>query len=217
VQPKLRICVSDDEQDMRDFFAAALEHLGHEVVGIAKTGREFVKICQATQPDLLIADIRMPEMDGIEAAKLATQSRPAPVILVSGHLDDELRARALDDHVVAYLIKPIGEEHLKTTIPVAMNIFRRYLAILAEAELLKGAIHDRKVLERAKGIVMAHSGLNESDALHRLKKLALDRGQTLLQTAQMVVDAQKALSPPPPSAEQPKTAKRPRRRRPKDK
>jgi len=194
---KLKICLGDDEPDIRQFLVESLRALGHNVVGIASTGRELIELCRAKEPDLIIADIKMPEMDGIEAAKLATIDRPAPVVLVSGHWDDELRARALDDHIMAYLIKPIDEHDLKTAIPVAMNAFRRYQALQAEAKLLEGAIQDRKVLERAKGIIMRHAQLSEDEAVHRLKKLALDRGQNVIQTAQMIIDADLALYPRP--------------------
>src|SRR5690348_1622105 len=103
----LRIVVADDEADMRDYFKQTLPELGHEVVGAATNGRELVDRCRELQPDLVVTDIKMPDLDGIDAAGEIYHERPVPVILVSAYYDPELFERAEQDHILAYLVKPI--------------------------------------------------------------------------------------------------------------
>src|SRR5690349_6720199 len=103
----LRIAVADDERDMRQFFQELLPHLGHEVVAVAENGQELVQQCRATDPDLVIADIKMPDVDGIEAAAEVNRQKPVPVILVTAHHDAEVLAGAGVEAVMAYLVKPV--------------------------------------------------------------------------------------------------------------
>ncbi|MGZ3396365.1 MAG: ANTAR domain-containing response regulator, partial [Isosphaeraceae bacterium] len=105
----LRIAVADDELDMRDYLQAILPCFGHLVVAVASTGRELVEKCRQERPDLVITDIKMPDMDGIEAAARLCQLQSIPVILVSAYHDADLIARAMADHVMAYLVKPIKQ------------------------------------------------------------------------------------------------------------
>src|SRR3954469_21159481 len=102
---RLRVAVADDEPDTRQFFQEVLAHLGHEVVAVAQSGRELAERCRAACPDLVITDIKMPDMDGIEAGQQVNRERAVPVILVSAHQDAELLARAGAGHVMAYLVK----------------------------------------------------------------------------------------------------------------
>src|SRR5689334_1241398 len=102
----LRIAIADDEIDMRDYFQKMLPALGHVVVSAATTGSELVEQCRRQRPDLVITDVKMPDMDGIEAANVLYQDHPIPVILVSAYHDEELISRAEADHILAYLVKP---------------------------------------------------------------------------------------------------------------
>src|SRR5437660_6878504 len=99
----LRIAVADDERDMRQFFQEVLTHLGHKVVANAETGRQLIEKCHAAPPDLIITDIRMPDMDGLEAASAVNRERPVPVIAVSAHSERELLDRASAGPVMTYL------------------------------------------------------------------------------------------------------------------
>jgi response regulator NasT len=119
----LRIAVADDEPDMRDYFKKCLERLGHTVVAVAATGRELVEQCRATAPDLVISDIKMPELDGIDAAAQIVEERAVPVILVSAYHDPGLLARAHSGHVLGYLVKPLKQADLKAAIASAMQRF----------------------------------------------------------------------------------------------
>src|SRR5262249_43028276 len=105
----LRIAVADDEPDMRDYFRKILPRLGHQVVSVAETGRELIEQCHQSRPDLVITDIKMPDMDGIDAAIGLYREKPVPVILVSAYHEPELIARAEADHILGYLVKPIKQ------------------------------------------------------------------------------------------------------------
>lgn len=192
----LRIAVADDEPDMQDFFRTFLPRLGHAVVGVARTGAELVQQCQACPPDLVITDIKMPDMDGIEAAARISRDRPVPVILVSAYHDPEFIRRAEAEHILAYLVKPIKQADLEPAIAIAMRRFEQFQALHQEASDLKQALEDRKIIERAKGILMKKAGLDEHDAFRRLQKLASDKNKKLIEIAHTILTADEAFGPP---------------------
>ena len=192
----LKIAVADDERDMRDYFQQILPLLGHEVVAVAQTGRELVDLCATTRPDLVITDIKMPDMDGIDAATQIYRNAAIPVILVSAYHRPQLFERARGDHILAYLVKPIKQADLEPAIGIAMHRFEQFQALRKETSDLKQALEDRKVIERAKGILMKKAGLDENDAFRRLQKLASDKNRKLIEIAQMILTAEEALEPP---------------------
>lgn len=188
----LRILVADDELDMRDYFQKILPLLGHEVVGAARDGRELIELCNRTSPDLIITDIKMPDMDGIDAAIQIYRTHPVPVILVSAYHDAEFIRRAESDHILAYLVKPIKQADLEPAITIAMRRFEQFQALRKEASDLKQALEDRKVIEKAKGLLMKKANLDESEAFRRLQRLASDKNRKLIEIAQMLLTAEEA-------------------------
>lgn len=138
---RLRIAVADDELDMRDYFSRILPRLGHDVVCVAENGRQLVDFCRSSHPDLVITDIRMPEMDGIEASLEINLLHPTPVILVSAFHDERSIQRAEDDHVEAYLVKPIKQADLKTAIALSLRHFEQRRALRRDLTQLP---HDEK-------------------------------------------------------------------------
>jgi response regulator NasT len=192
---RLRIAVADDEADMRDFFERMLPLCGHDVVAIAETGAELVEHCRTLKPDLVITDIKMPDMDGIAASTLIAQEQVIPVILVSAYHDAELVNRAAADHVLAYLVKPIGQADLAPAIAVARRRFQELQSLRKETSDLKQALADRKVIEQAKGILMKVTGVEEKDAFRRLQELAADKNQKLVEAANAVVKMEKVFQP----------------------
>lgn len=141
--PKLRIAVADDEPDMQEYFAKMLPRLGHEVTSVAANGRELVEHCLHFQPDMVITDIKMPELDGIEAAVRIHRQLPIPVILVSAYHDTQLIERAEADHVMAYLVKPIKRADLEPAITLALRRFEQYREAREEVAELRQTLHDR--------------------------------------------------------------------------
>jgi response regulator NasT len=194
----LRIAVADDEQDMRDYFQTILPLLGHEVVAASSNGRALVESCRALKPDLVITDIKMPDMDGIDAAIQIYRDGPVPVILVSAYHDPEFIRRAEADHILAYLVKPIKQADLEPAIALATRRFEQFQALRKEAADLKQALEDRKVIERAKGVLMRKANLGENDAFRRLQKLASEKNQKLVAIAHMILTAEEAFGPPGP-------------------
>jgi response regulator NasT len=196
MNPSLRIAVADDELDMRQYFLKLLTRLGHQVVAVAENGRELVDRCRTAEPDLVITDIKMPDMDGIDAAGLIYQFRPVPVILVSAYYDPELIERAEADHILGYLVKPIKQADLQPTIALAMRRFEQFEALRHEAADLRQALEDRKVIERAKGVLMKRAQLDEQDAFRRLQKLASEQSRKLIDVARMILVVEGAIEPP---------------------
>ena len=192
----LRIAVADDEPDMRDYFAKILPRLGHQVVAQARDGRELVEQCRAERPDLVITDIKMPEMDGIDAAIAIYKDTPLPVILVSAFHDAELIERAEADHIMGYLVKPIKQADLGPVIALAMRRFEQFQELRKEAADLRQALEDRKLIERAKGLLMKKAGLDEASAFRRLQKLASDKNLKLVEVARILLTAEEAYTAP---------------------
>ena len=120
---RIRIAVADDEIDMRDFYEQVLTRLGYQVVAVAKDGRDLVDQCRVTSPDLIITDLRMPVMDGLQAIHFVAEERAVPAIVVSAYHNDEYLERARDEHVQAYLVKPIKSADLEPAIVLAMKRF----------------------------------------------------------------------------------------------
>jgi response regulator NasT len=190
----LRIVVADDHADTRESYHLLLPALGHAVVGEAATGKELVERCCALRPDLVISDIKMPDMDGIEAAARIYRECPAAVILVTGHRDPELVERALASHALAYLVKPVRPEELAPAIALAVHRFAEFEAVRKEAEALRQSLEERKVIERAKGVIMRRLGVDEQDAYRRLKRCATDRNRKMSDYAREVLRAEEVFA-----------------------
>lgn len=191
--PALNILIADDEQDMRDWFEKILPLLGHKVHAVTN-GRQLVAAAREFRPDLVITDIKMPDMDGIAAAEQLYRDYPIPVILVSAYHEAELIERAEADHVMAYLVKPITKADLEPAIGLAMRRFDQFQQLQREANDLRQALADRKVIERAKGIIMKRASLDEPEAFRRLQKLASEKNKKLIELATMIVTTEEALS-----------------------
>lgn len=189
----LKIVVADDEVDMREYLQKILPVLGHTVLAAARNGAELVAECKKHKPDLVITDIKMPDMDGIEAADQIYRELAIPIILVSAFHDPELIDRAEADHIMAYLVKPIRQANLEPAIALAIRRFAQFEELRKEATDLRQALADRKVIERAKGILMKRAELSEPDAFRRLQKLASDKNRKLIDIATMIVTADEAL------------------------
>jgi response regulator NasT len=192
---ELRIIVADDEADMREFYQSMLPLLGHKVIAVAANGSELMQRCKTQRPDLIITDIRMPEMDGIDAVARICKDEPLPVILVSAYQDDQLLQRAQQEYIMAYLIKPIEQPDLVPAITIAMGRFEQFQMLRKEAADLRQALQDRKMIERAKGIIMKVAGIDEQESFRRLQRMASDKNRRLVEVAEMVLVAEEMVRP----------------------
>jgi AmiR/NasT family two-component response regulator len=190
----LRVAIADDDADIRDTLEKMLVSLGHRLAFAAGTGRELVDRCLSTGADLIMTDIRMPDMDGLDAATLIYQQSPTPIILLSGYCDRELIQRAEENHVSAYLVKPVTQVQLEPAIALATRRYEEFKSLKKEAADLRQALADRKVIERAKGLMMKHMGVEEQEAFRRLQKLASSKNRRMVEVAEMILTAAEALN-----------------------
>jgi response regulator NasT len=188
----LRIAIADDEPRMLQFLELALRESGHDVVVKAENGRVLVEKCNDMHPDLVITDIKMPDMDGLQAISEIRSITAIPVILVSAYDNPEYVDTALRNHVLAYLVKPIKKRDLDPAICLVMQRFREFEALQRQADDLRQALEDRKLVERAKGILMRRTGLSEQEAFRRLQDLASNKNIKMVEIARSIVTAEEA-------------------------
>jgi AmiR/NasT family two-component response regulator len=191
----LRVASADDELDMREFLEEALRNQGLDVVAVVATGRQLIDVCRTEHPDLVITDIRMPDMDGLEAAQAIYDTEPVPIIVVTAHYDPEFVRRAEEQHVLAFLVKPIKEADLGPAIAIVLRRFAELESLRQENQNLTQALQDRKLIERAKGFLMKQGHLDEEAAFKRLQKLARDQRKKMAEVAQMIVTTFEAINP----------------------
>jgi two-component system, response regulator PdtaR len=190
----LRIVLADEDVAVRDRCRQLLPRWGHEVVATAANGRELVRQCFIHRPGLVITDIRMPDMDGIEAIAAVCRREPVPVVVAAA--PDVDGGRLLEvEYILACLTKPINESDLGLAVNLAAQRFEQFQALRQEVAHLRRSLEDRKVIERAKGILMKKKGFNEEVAFLRLQRLARDRNRKLVDMAQMVILAEGTVEP----------------------
>ncbi len=182
---KLKVLIADDESLVRLGLKIMLNELGHEVA-MASDGREALKLAHQKQFDFAIFDIKMPFTDGIEAARALHRYRPTPILLLTAFSDKDLIERAAQLPIQGYLIKPVIEEQLAASIEVALRRFGDGQAAVAKTVELEETIETRKLVERAKGLLMKQ-GLTEEDAYQQLQKSARDQQITLRKAAEKVL------------------------------
>ena len=189
----LDILVAEDESLNALALRSQLEALGHRVVGPAKDGRDAIALARARSIDLAILDIRMPGISGLEAAEQIVQHRPVPVILLTGYSDPEYVAQATLTPIFHSLVKPISIEDLGPAISVACSRFEEWKRFKGEAEALGQKLEDRKLIERAKAVIMEMRGLSESGAYRLLQKESQNRNQPMAEIARTILMAEPLL------------------------
>ncbi len=191
---RVRVLIADDESITRTDLKEMLTNLGYLVVGEAVDARTAVNMAREIRPDAVIMDIRFEgdDFDGIDAARVLMEERIAPVILLSAYGDRELVQRAKEAGVMGYLIKPFREADLPPAIEVAMTNFQHWLQLEKEAKDLKEALETRKLVERAKGILMDRYGLSEAEAFRRIQKMSMDNRKPMKEIAMAIILAHEA-------------------------
>jgi AmiR/NasT family two-component response regulator len=184
---RTRIIIADDESLIRMDLREMLTNLGYLVVGEVPDGRSAVNQARELRPDIIIMDIKMPDMDGIEAAQVLTEERIAPVVLLSAYSQRDLVQRAREAGVVAYLIKPYREEELAPAIEVALARFREFKEMEAQVSDLQLALETRKLVDRAKGILMDKQGLTEAEAFRKIQKMSMDNRKPMKDVAEAII------------------------------
>ncbi len=183
----MRILIAEDETIIRLDLRELLEGAGFEVVAEARDGEEAVALAQSEQPDLALLDVKMPKLDGIDAARRILDQRPIPIVMVTAYGEEELVTRAVEVGVFGYLVKPFRESDLLPAIATARARHEELTAVREEADSLAEALAARKAIERAKGLLMEREGLTEKDAFARLRKASQISGRPLKVVADALI------------------------------
>ena len=184
---RTRVIIADDEALIRMDLREMLTNLGYLVVGEVADGRSAVNQARELRPDVVVMDIKMPDMDGIEAAQILTEERLAPTVLLSAYGQRELVERAREAGVVAYLVKPYREEELAPAIEVALARFREFQTLQKQVDDLQAALETRKLVDRAKGILMDKQGLSEAEAFRKIQKMSMDNRKPMKDVAEAII------------------------------
>ena len=183
----MRILIGEDETIIRLDLKEILERAGFEVCAEARDGEEAVELARVEEPDLAVLDVKMPRLDGIEAARRILAERPIPIVMLTAYGQDELVARAVEAGVFGYLVKPFRETDLLPAIQAAKARHAELEALRAEAESLADALATRKLVERAKGLLMKQEGLSEQDAFTRLQRASQVSGRPMKVVAEALI------------------------------
>lgn len=185
----LRIIIADDESLHSMSLREQLEKMGHRVVGEANDGKAALDLIHDLKPDLAILDIKMPEMDGIDAAKAVMTEQPIPIILLTAYSERNLAERAAEAHVASYLIKPVSDQDLMPAIALATSRFNEFQTLNKEVSDLREALETRKLVERAKGILMRRLNLSEEEAFRRLQRRSQNENKKMSEIANAIITA----------------------------
>jgi len=184
-----RIAVVDDNPNERLVLKGFLEDAGFTVAAEGADGAEALSICRQYLPDLLIMDVKMPGKDGIEAAIEIAGSCPTPIVLLTGCDDEDTVKKAASSGVMAYLVKPVRAEEIVPAVELAITRFREFVELRKENEALRSTIQARKLIEKAKGLLMDKEGLSEADAFTRIRKISMDKRKTMAEVAEVIIMA----------------------------
>jgi response regulator NasT len=184
---RVRVIIADDESIVRVDLREALTEQGYLVVGEVGDGQSAVNMARELNPDVVMMDIRMPGLDGIEAARVLTQEKIAPVVLLSAYSQRDLIDRAKEAGVVGYLVKPFRETDLAPTIELAIARFGEFRALEQEVGNLTEALETRKKVERAKGILMEKQNMTEGEAFRKIQKMSMNTRKPMKDVAEAII------------------------------
>jgi two-component system, response regulator PdtaR len=187
-----RIVVAEDEPIARMDLREMLENLGYNVIGEAGDGVAAVNLARALRPDLVLMDIKMPEQDGISAAQTLAQEKVTPVLLLTAYSDREFVDRAVDAGVMGYLVKPFAEAQLKPAIEVALERWKEVRQIQHDLTQTQEMLETRKLVERAKGVLMDSQNLKEAEAFRRIQRLSMNSRKSMREVAEAILLAHEA-------------------------
>ncbi|GGG11604.1 putative two-component response regulatory protein [Rhodococcoides trifolii] len=186
--PARRVLVAEDESLIRLDLVEMLREEGYDVVGEAADGQQAVEMATELRPDLVIMDVKMPRRDGIDAASEIAANRIAPVVILTAFSQRELVERARDAGAMAYIVKPFTKADLVPAVELAASRFSEISALEGEVADLQERLDTRKLVERAKGLLMTSQSLSEPDAFRWIQRAAMDRRTTMKAVAKVVIE-----------------------------
>ena len=187
-----RILLAEDEVIARMDLREMLENQGYAIVGEAGDGAAAVHLAREHRPDLVIMDIKMPGLDGLTAARDLAVEHVAPVLLLTAYSDKEFVDRAADAGVMGYLVKPFAETELKPAIEVALARWRETRQLRADLEQAQDTLETRKIVDRAKGVLMDSQGLKEAEAFRRIQRISMNSRKSMREVAEAILLAHEA-------------------------
>ena len=189
---RIRVIIADDESVIRADLREMLTNLSYLVVGEVGDGQSAVDVARELKPDVVIMDIKMPDLDGIEAAKILTQEKVAPVLLLTAYSQRDLIDRAKEAGVVGYLVKPFREQEIVPAIEIALERFKEFRELEKEVGNLRETLETRKVVDRAKGLLMDQQGLTEAEAFRKIQKMSMNTRKPMKEIAEAIILAHEA-------------------------
>lgn len=183
----IRILIADDESIIRMNLREMLTQHGYEVIAEASNGATAVDLARKLRPDLVMMDIKMPGVDGVAAAAELVKDRVAPVVLLTAYSERSLIGQAKEAGVSGYLVKPVRDTELTPVIELALARFQQFLDLEQQVTDLQDALETRKLVEKAKGVLMDVHGLSESDAFNRMRKTSMDHRKSLRDVAEAIL------------------------------
>jgi response regulator NasT len=189
---RTRVIIADDESVIRADLREMLTNLGYLVVGEVGDGQSAVNVARELKPDVVIMDIKMPDLDGIEAAKILTQEKVAPVLLLTAYSQRDLIDRAKEAGVVGYLVKPFREQEIAPGIEIALERFKEFSELEKEVGNLRETLETRKIVDRAKGLLMDQQGLTEAEAFRKIQKMSMNTRKPMKEIAEAIILAHEA-------------------------
>lgn len=189
---RTRVIIADDESVIRADLREMLTTLGYLVVGEVGDGQSAVNLARELKPDVVIMDIKMPNMDGIEAARILTQEQVAPVLLLTAYSQRDLVDRAKEAGVVGYLVKPFREQEIAPAIEIALARFQEFRELEKEVGDLKETLETRKIVDRAKGVLMDTQHLTEAEAFRKIQKMSMNTRKPMKEIAEAIILAHEA-------------------------
>ena len=188
MKPSLRVVVAEDEALIRLDLVEMLTEAGYEVVGQAGDGEAAIEITEKEKPDLVVMDVKMPKLDGISAAERIANKRIAPVVILTAFSQRDLVERARDAGAMAYLTKPFTIEDLMPAIELAVSRFQEIKQLDAEVTDLQEQLKARKIIDKAKGLLMSKLNLTETQAFKWMQKTAMDKRRTMVEVSNLIIE-----------------------------
>jgi AmiR/NasT family two-component response regulator len=185
-----RIIIAEDDTVIRMDLKEELQRQGYLVVGDVGDGQSAVNLARELRPDLVVMDIRMPELDGISAAEILTREKIAPVVLLTAFSDEELISRAREVGVLHYVTKPWRSSDLKPAIEIALSRFHEFREMETRVKDLEDHLATRKVVEKAKGVLMEKYHINEQEAFRRIQKASMNNRKSMKDVAEAILLAE---------------------------
>jgi len=186
--PRLRILLIDDLTGRSAILEQALSDAGHDIIARVSSTLDLPQQVHSLQPDVVIIDLDSPDRDTLENMAIVTRDNPRPIILFSAQDDSDTIQKAVRAGVSAYIVDGLSAKRVRPIIDVAIARFREFQAMREELEQTRDKLSERKLVERAKGLLMKQRGFDEEEAYSALRKLAMERNQRLVQVAQNVID-----------------------------